>query len=137
MYKYKTTKKINFFYFFEFFLKKQAESRVFAPWKTARRGFSDRKFHRGRVKERRRSLFSLAFYFTLIDFFRIICYTNFAGAGFPVGCLCALSHRYSGEGEWGLALSAGFYSEFPYWIFSWKTSRIRFSLLNRHWEAFR
>ena len=35
----------------------------------------------------------------LIEFFKIICYNIFVGAGFPVGCLCASTHRYSGEGE--------------------------------------
>ena len=30
-----------------------------------------------------------------------------AGAGIPAACLCACTHRHSGEGEWGLMLPAG------------------------------
>ena len=62
----------------------------------------------------------------LIEFFKIICYNIFVGAGFPVGCLCGLAHRYSGEGKWGLALSAGFYSEFLIDFFLEKQAELGF-----------
>ena len=68
----------------------------------------------------------------LIDFFKIICYNIFVGAGFPVGCLCAVlclcgaSHRYSGEGELEIILPPAFILNFLIEFFLEKQAELGF-----------
>lgn len=68
----------------------------------------------------------------LIEFFKIICYNIFVGAGFPVGCLCAVlclcgaSHRYSGEGELEIILPPAFILNFLIEFFLEKQAELGF-----------